>query len=102
MAQRGHFRATDTPRDITAGLDEGQYVGQVRGLRGDSNLAGVIYATATAAPAVTDDYFQAGPEEAFVFCVGAGVDPTWVAVDPEFDALLPGVEVVVAVARTGA
>ncbi len=79
MTQGAHFTASATPADITAGLAAGCYIAQPRGVAG---TPGVIYATAPAAPADTDDYYQCGIEEAFRFTAGSDEPPVWVATDP--------------------
>ena len=77
MSQGPGIEATATPKDITAGLDPGRYVAQVKG------GGKVYYATATRAPVRTDTtfnrtWFAAERGETFTFRVGAGIPPTWI------------------------
>ena len=103
MSQQTGIEAIATPRDMTAGLASGCYLAQVRAGPG-SDVPGVIYATRATAPATSERaaWFRAGPGESFVFRVAAALLPTWVAVDPDFLAFVPGATVAVALARTGA
>ena len=95
MSQRPHFEAGAMPADISEGLDAGCYLAQVRG----SGDIAILFATAEAAPEHANDWFQAGPGEAFTFRAGAGLLPTWVRTDPR---LSEAATVTVARARTGA
>lgn len=97
MSQQPHFTATATPADITAGLPPGCYLAQPRADYGA--VSAILYATAEATPADPNDYFQAGAGESFVFAVGAGVPPTWVAIDPGIARLYGVTGVPVAIAR---
>ena len=93
---------TDSTQDITEGLAPGDYITQVRWF--PIPQVAVIYATATAAPADPDVYFQCEAGRAFLFSVGAGIAPTWVRVAPwTLEGIAPDtLDVPVAIARTGA
>ena len=75
MALIPHFEATPIPADISAGLDEGKYLAQVRG---PHDGVGVLYASAVSAPSHDADYFQCWPSAAFVFFVRSTSHPVWV------------------------
>ena len=87
MAQVAHVDVGATPVDLTSGLAAGCYVAQAGG---DTPGAGVLYATATAAPTDSADYFNARAGDYFTFTSGG--TPTWAVSD------IPGVAVVVALA----
>ena len=70
MTQQPNFTATETPQDIAVGLAPGDYIAQVRWF--PIPQVAVIYATAPAAPADADDYFQCEAGRAFLFSVGRG------------------------------
>ena len=90
MAQQTHVEVGDSPVDLTSGLSAGCHIAQVRG-GGDY---GVLYATATRAPADDDDWFHSRPGEYFTFVAG-GTLPTWAK------ACLPDLTYVLAIASYG-
>ena len=73
--QIAHFAAGPVAADITAGIEPGRYLAQPRGT---FEAVGVLYATAAAAPADADDYFQCRGGASFLFYAGPDVGPTWV------------------------
>jgi hypothetical protein len=89
--QQAHFDVTNTPADIAAVYPAGTYLAQLAAYIETPH--GVLYATATHAPADDADYFRAnlnGP--LFQFSAGTGT-PTWVKTS------LPGLTFTLAVAR---
>ena len=74
MAVIPHFVAGGDPADIAQGLSPGKYLAQARG---PFSGVGVLYATAAAAPAEDQDYFQCRSGDVFLFYVGAAAGPTW-------------------------
>lgn len=102
MSQAPHFTATEMPGDITSGLVDGCYIGQIRAEYGSITV--VLYATAEAPPAELRGWFQAqalaeGPADAFVFRVAPDEPPTWVMVDPGITRILGVRRAAIAIAR---
>ena len=87
MGQLPHLEVGDSPTDITAGLEPGRYVAQVRQY-GDQ---GVLVATSTLPPADDADYFLIAGRRFLSFSVGSL--PTWAK------SSVPGVTWPVALAR---
>ena len=77
-----------TPVSLTANLEPGCYLAQIRAAPG---MVQLLYATATDAPADDSDYFTVAGGEFFTFVAGTGT-PTWAK-------SAVGVAVVVALAR---
>ena len=73
-----HVEVTDTATDITAGLADGCYVGQIAATLADIGDQAVLYASAETAPADDADFFRAGFGGFFSFTVGDDQPATWV------------------------
>ena len=81
MTQQPPFIAVATPADISAGLEPGRYLAQVRGHPAATSVA-VEYATASTVPADGDAWFEVRPGDSFIFSAGPNCDPTWVRIAP--------------------
>ena len=100
MAQEVHFTATAAPRDISAARPAGCYLAQYTSAGNLAEAGPLMYATAAAAPASDQDYFEADVVGSFTFRAGDGIMPTWVkrpAMTPAFDS--PDFDISVAVAN---
>ena len=67
----------DAPVNVSATLEDGTYVAQVRGVDGGGVNPRVLYVAAAIAPASPDDWFQLTAGQTLQFSVGAGVTPVW-------------------------
>ena len=101
MSQQPPFTAVATPADISAGLEPGRYLAQVRGHPLAINLV-CEYATAEAAPTDGDAWFEAGPGDSFIFSAGPNCDPTWVRLSPGATELIGATGAVLARAAVSA
>ena len=63
------------PVDLTAGLDPGCYLAQVRD---QPDAVGVLYASSETPPDNDGDYFSARAETFFTFVAGDDKPPVWV------------------------
>ena len=95
--------------DITARLDNGCYLAQVRSfgeVSGARTWAGggqgpaMLFATAATAPTDSNAWFERDVGESFSFRVGSGIPATWARMAG--DDINPAFSMFIAIARTGA
>ena len=67
----------DAPVDVSATLEDGTYVAQVRGTDAGGVNPRVLYVAAVNPPADPDHWFQLTAGQTLRFSVGTGVTPVW-------------------------
>lgn len=77
MAQRAHIDIGGDAVELTAGLDTGCYIAQVRATAETVDVPRLLYATAETAPADDGDWFEASLGQFFRFTKSAALPATW-------------------------